>query len=150
MNSTTLLKGTFLAFCLVSLLTLPAAAAQNGQGMDAKGQAIDQGLKENLWNNHITYRLQVFDMHLQHANDAIRILKDHDIDTTLMQGTLDTFSGKRAELQTAMENRNKEALKIINAELRELAKQFFKEMRCALREHYGATGAAGTAPATAS
>jgi hypothetical protein len=84
MNSTTLLKGTFLAFCLVSLLTLPAAAAQNGQGMDAKGQAIDQGLKENLWNNHITYRLQVFDMHVQHANDAIRILKDHDIDTTLM------------------------------------------------------------------
>lgn len=52
-------------------------------------------------------------MHVQHVNDAIRILKNH------------------------------------NAELRELAKQFFKEMRCAISEHYGATGAAGTAPATA-
>jgi DNA gyrase/topoisomerase IV subunit A len=84
-------------------------------------------------------------MHVQHANDVIKILKDHNIDTTCMQVTLDSFSGKRAELQTALKNRDNEALKTINTELRELAKQFFKEMRDAIREHYGATGTADTA-----
>jgi hypothetical protein len=56
MNSATILKGAFLAFCLVSLLALPAAAAQTSQGMNAKAQVINQGLTDNLWNNHITSR----------------------------------------------------------------------------------------------
>lgn len=146
MNRITIINGAFLAFCLVSLLALPAAAAQNGQEMNVKLPAIDQGLNDDFWTIHITHRLETFDMHVQHANDIIKILRDHDIDTTLMQGTLDTFAGKRGELETALENRDREALKTINTGLRELARQFFKEMRDAIREHYGATSAAGTAP----
>ena len=146
MNRTTIIKGAFLAICLVSLLALPAAAAQNGQGMNAKEQAIDPTLKDDLWTSHTTHRLAAFDMHVQHAKDIIGILNDHNIDTGMMQDTLDTFAGKRGELEAALKNRDREALKSINTELRELARQFFKEMRDAIRERYGATGAAGTAP----
>jgi uncharacterized membrane protein (DUF106 family) len=59
-------------------------------------------------------------MNVQHGTDVIKILNDHNIDTTLMQSTLDEFSGKRSELQTALENQDKDALKRINAELKEL------------------------------
>ncbi len=144
MNRTTIIKGAFLAFCLVSLLALPAAAAQNGQGMNAKEQAIDPTLKDDLWTSHTTHRLAAFDMHVQHAKDIIGILNDHNIDTGMMEVTLDKFANMRDELQAALDHHDREALKSINTELRELARQFFKEMRDAIREHYGATGAAGT------
>lgn len=154
MNTKSILKGAFLAFCLIGMLALPAAATPvaqvNGQGMmNGKVNSIDDGLKEDLWNNHVQYRLKLFDMNVQHGTDVIKILNDHNIDTTLMQTTLDEFSGKRSELQTALENQDKDALKRINAELKELRQEFLKEMRDAIRAHYSAAGTAGTARATA-
>ena len=145
MNTTTILRGAFLALCLVSLLALPAAAAQNGQAMNGKANLIDQELKDDLWTNHVQYRLKAFDMHVQHGTDIIKILTDHNIDTRGMQGTLDTFSGKRSEFQTALENQDKEAVKKINDELRQLRQEFLKEMRDAIRNHYASTSAANTA-----
>lgn len=144
MNTRTILNGTFLAFCLVAMLVLPAAAAPAAQATNARANAIDQGLKDDLWNNHVQNRLAEFDMHVQHATSVIGILNKYGIDTTQMQSTLNTFSGKRTELQTALNNRDKEALKTINSELRELTKQFLKEMRDAIRDHYGKMKAAGS------
>lgn len=142
MNTTTILRGAFLALCLVSLLALPAAAAQNGQAMNGKANLIVQELKDDLWTNHVQYRLKAFDMHVQHGTDIIKILTDHNIDTRGMQGTLDTFSGKRSEFQTALENQDKKAVKKINDELRQ---EFLKEMRDAIRNHYASISAANTA-----
>jgi len=150
MNTRTILKGTFIAFCLVAMLVLPAAAAPVAQGTNVKANAIDQGLKDDLWNNHIQNRLAEFDMHVQHATTVIGILNKYGVDTTQMQGTLDTFSGKRAELQTALTNKDKEALKTINSELRELRQEFLQEMKEAIRDHFGKVKAAastGTTPA---
>ena len=110
--------------------------------MNGKANLIDQELKDDLWTNHVQYRLKAFDMHVQHGTDIIKILTDHNIDTRGMQGTLDTFSGKRSEFQTALENQDKEAVKKINVELRQ---EFLKEMRDAIRNHYASTSAANTA-----
>jgi hypothetical protein len=146
MNTKTILKGVFLAFCLIGMLVLPVAAAPAGQVvgqgmMNGKANSIDAGLKEDLWNSHMQYRLEAFDMHVQHGTDVIKILNDHNIDTTQMQVTLTTFSGKRSELVTALENQDKDALQKINAELKQLRQDFIKEMRDTIREHYSAVKA---------
>lgn len=97
MNSKTLVKGAFLAFCIIGMLVLPAAAA--GQTTTTgQASAIDQGLKDDLWASHQTYRLQEFDNHVTQANNVIAILEKYNIDTTQMQATLTTISGEHQRL----------------------------------------------------
>jgi len=136
MNSQTILKGAFLAFCLIGMLVLPAAAAPAGQGTLGQKSAIDQGLKDDLWANHHQYRLQEFDLHVQRANSVIGILNKYSIDTTQMRGTLTTISGQRAALDTALTNKDKEDLKTINANLVSLWKQFAQERKDSVKAHY--------------
>jgi len=147
MNSKTIMKGAFLAFCLIGMLVLPAAAAPTGQATAGQTSAIDQGLKDDLWANHHQYRLQEFDLHIQRANSVIGILNKYNIDTTQMQATLVTISGERAALDTALTNQDKESLKTINADLLSLWKQFAQEMRDSLKAHYTAARAAAKASA---
>jgi uncharacterized protein YpuA (DUF1002 family) len=152
MNSKNIMKGAILAICLIGMLVLPVAAAPVGQGANGQTSAIDQGLKDDLWNNHHQYRLQEFDLHVQRANSVISILNNHNIDTTQMQATLTTISGERATLDTALTNKDKEGLKTINADLLSLWKQFAQEMKDSIKAHYTAvrtttastTGTAGT------
>jgi hypothetical protein len=147
MNSKTIMKGAFLAFCLIGMLVLPAAAAPAVQATAGQTSAIDQGLKDDLWTNHHQYRLQEFDLHIQRSNSVIGILNKYNIDTTQMQATLTTISGERAALDTALTNQDKESLKTINADLLSLWKQFAQEMRDSVKAHYTAARAAAKASA---
>jgi hypothetical protein len=97
---------------------------------------IDQGLKTELWNNHVQYRLQEFDNHVQNANNIIGILNQYNIDTTQMQATLSTISGMRSELQTALQNHDTAGLKTINSQLKILWKQFRTEKNQAISSYY--------------
>ena len=144
MNTNTILRSAFVAFCLIGMLVLPAAAAPAGQGTTTKVSAVDQGLKDDLWANHQQYRLQAYDMNVQRATSVISILNKYGIDTTTCTGTLSTISGKRSALETALTNKDKEGLKTVNADLKTLWQQFRTEMRDAIRGHYS-KGAAGTA-----
>jgi len=148
MNSKNIMKGALLAFCLIGMLVLPAAAAPTGQGTAGQTSAIDQGLKDDLWANHHQYRLQEFDLHVQRANSVIGILNKYNIDTTPMQATLTKISGERAALDTALTNQDKASLKTINADLLSLWKQFAQETRDSVKAHYTATRAAAKASAT--
>jgi len=147
MNKNTILRSAFVAFCLIGMLVLPVAAAPAVQGTTAKVSTVDQGLKDDLWANHQTYRLQAYDMNVQRATSVISILNKYGIDTTACTGTLSTIGGKRSALETALTNKDKEGLKTINADLKTLWQQFRTEMREAIRDHYGKT-AAGNAAAT--
>jgi hypothetical protein len=147
MNSNTIVKGALVAFCLIGMLVLPAAAAPAGQGTMTKLSTVDQGLKEDLWANHQQYRLQFFDMNVQRATGIVSILNKYGKDTTACTGTLSTISGKRSALETALTTKDKEGLKTINADLKTLWQQFRTEMRNAVKDHYGKK-AAGT-PVTA-
>jgi hypothetical protein len=149
MNSKTLMKGAILAFCIIGMLVLPAAAAPAGQATTTgQASAIDQGLKDDLWANHHTYRLQEFDLHVQRANSVIAILDKYSIDTTQMQATLTTISSERAALDTALTNKDKDGLKTINAALVSDWKQFAQEMKDAVKVHYTAARAAAKAART--
>jgi hypothetical protein len=158
MNANTTIKGALLAFCIIGMLVLPAAAA--GQATTTgQASAIDQGLKDDLWASHHTYRLQEFDSHVAQANNVIGILGKYSIDTTQMQATLTTISGERAALDTALTNKDQTALKTINAALVADWKQFAQETKDAVKAHYTAaraaakaarTSAAGTAGTTTS
>jgi hypothetical protein len=143
MNTNTILKGTFVAFCLIGMLVLPAAAAPAVQGTTAKMSTVDQGLKDDLWANHYQYRLQAYDTNVQRATSVISILNKYGIDTTACTGTLSTIRSKRSSLETALTNKDREGLKTINADLKTLWKQFMTEMRDAIKDHYGKK-AAGT------
>jgi len=92
MNANTTMKGALLALCIIGMLVLPAAAA--GQATTGQASAIDQGLRDDLWASHHTYRLQEFDSHVAQANNVIGILGKYSIDTTQMQATLTTISGR--------------------------------------------------------
>lgn len=137
MKAQTMLKGAFLTFCLIGMLAVPVAAAANGQGVNAQGQAIDQNLKDDLWANHHQNRLKEFDLHVQRANSVIGILDKYDIDTTRVQATLTTISGKRAALDDALTTRDTEELKTINADLVSLWKQIRMDLRDSIKAHYG-------------
>jgi hypothetical protein len=141
MNTSTILRGAFVAFCLIGMLVLPAAAAPAGQGTTAKVSTVDQGLKDDLWANHQQYRLQAFDMNVQRATSVISILNKYGIDTTACSGTLSTISGKRPDLETALTNKDREGLKTVNADLKTLWQQFRTEKQDAVRDHYGMKGA---------
>jgi hypothetical protein len=150
MNTNTILKGAFVAFCLIGMLVLPAAAAPAGQGTVAKVSTVDQGLKEDLWANHQQYRLQAYDMNVQRATSVISILNKYGIDTTACTGTLSTISGKRSALEAALTNKDREGLKTVNADLRTLWQQFRTQMRDAIRDHYSRkTSSSSIATATA-
>ena len=145
MNTNTIFKGVFVVFCLFGILVLPAAAAPAGQGTTA--HTVDQGLKDDLWANHQQYRLQLFDMNVQRATSVIGILNKYGIDTTACTSTLSTISGKRSALETALANKDREGVKIINDDLRTLWQQFRTEMRDAIGDHYGKKAAGTTATA---
>jgi hypothetical protein len=135
MNKNTILRGAFVAFCLIGMLVLPAAAAPVVQGTTA--HVIDQGLKDELWANHQQYRLQGYDTNIERATGLIAILNKYGIDTTACTGTLSTISSRRPALETALANKDREALKTVDADLRTLWKQFMTEMRDAFKSHYG-------------
>jgi hypothetical protein len=145
MNKNTILRSAFVAFCLIGMLVLPAAAAPAVLGTTAKVSTVDQGLKDDLWANHQTYRLQAYDMNVHRATSVISILNKYGIDTTACTGTLSTISGKRSALETALTNKDKEGLKTVNADLKTLWQQFRTEMREAIKDHYG--GKAGNSAA---
>ena len=147
MMKSNILKGTLLAFCLLGMLVLPAAAAGQVSGT-ASTATIDSGLKQDLWSIHMQYRLQEFDNHVQEANDVIGVLGKYNIDTTQMQATLNTISGKRSELQTDLQNQDKNALKTLNTELQSLWKQFAQEMRETIKNHYQAIKASKVSSGT--
>ena len=136
MDSKTIMKGTILAFCLVGMLVLPAAAS-SGTSQGTNGNVIiNNGLLTELWNNHVQYRLQEFDNHVQNANNIIAILGQYNIDTSQLQATLSTIIGMRPELQTALQNHDTAGLKTINAQLAALWKQFHTEKNEAIRNYY--------------
>jgi hypothetical protein len=149
MNSTTILKGAFVAFCLIGMLVLPAAAAPGAQPGKMNGSVVDQELKEELWASHQQYRLSGFDTNIQRATGVITILGKYGVDTTGCQATLTTISGKRSALETALTSRDKESLRTVNEEIRTLWQQFRAGIKDALRNKYGSR-AAGEATGIAS
>lgn len=139
MNTHTTLKGACLALCLIGMMTLPAMAANGAPGQNAKA-LVDPDLISDLWNSHAHYRLAHYDLNVQQANDVIGILEKYSIDATPPEEILAAISARRPELQTALENRDRQALKDVNNELRNLWKEFVKETRDVIKDHYG-TGA---------
>ena len=149
MQKTSILKGAFIALCLIGMLVLPAAAAPgNGQIAKMNGSAVDQGLKDDLWANHQQYRLRQFDTNVERANSVITILGKYGVDTTASQAALSSISGKRTDLETALTSKDKESLKTVNEELKSLWQQFRTGMKDALKAKYG-KGAAGLSPSIA-
>jgi len=135
MTSKILIKGAFVALCIVAVLVLPAAAAP----VQTSGNttAASQGLKDDLWANHAQYRLQEFDLNVQRATSVIAILNNYGIDTTTCQETLSSISGERSALETALSSKDRTSLATINATLKTLWQQFRSETKAAIKAHYG-------------
>jgi hypothetical protein len=150
MTSKTILKGAFVALCLIGMLVLPAAAAPGGQGIKMNGSVVDQGLRDDLWANHQQYRLQAYDMNVERATGVISILSTYGVDTTACQATLSTISSKRSALETALSAKDAASLKTIDADLKKLWEQFRTDMKDAIRNHYGKGAAGNRATGTAS
>ena len=143
MNGKNAVKGAFLALCLIGMLVLPASASTTGTITTGKASAIDAGLKDDLWNSHVQHRLAIYDSNVQYAQNILSTLEKYGIDATPAQATLTTISGKRSDLETALQNRDQAALKTINADLLSLWKEFRTEVKDAIRSHYK-----GSSPAT--
>jgi hypothetical protein len=137
MNRNSIIKGAFIAFCLIGMLVLPAAAAPAGQMTASKGTVIDQGLKDDLWNNHKVNRLETFDTNVRHAESTLSILGHYGIDTSACQSTLSIIESRRSDLEAALTTHDRQKLNTVNAELKTLWQQFMKNVREALRSYYG-------------
>ncbi|HVN66718.1 MAG TPA: hypothetical protein VMT31_08915 [Methanomicrobiales archaeon] len=139
-----------LGLVFIAALALPVSAAQADGNTAGKASKIDPQLKNALWANHQEYRLRQFDLNVQRADSVITILDKYGIDTTKPQATLTTISGQRADLEKALEGRDRDSLKTINANLMSLWKQFAQEVRESVKEHYQAGNAGGKGSSTGS
>ena len=144
-----------LGLVLVAALVLPASAAQANGNAAGKAAKIDPQLKEDLWANHVQYRLQHFDLNIQRGESVIAILGKYGIDTTNPETTLATISGQRSALETALQNKDRDALKTINTNLASLWKQFAQEVKESIKSHYkvgraGSMTGSGVTPDTGS
>ena len=149
MQKSHLFAGALVAFCLIGMLALPASAAPATASVTpAKISTVDQGLKDDLWASHMQYRLARYDMNVEQANAVIGILGKYQIDTSSCQATLDSITAERADLQSALQSKDREKLKAVNGQLKTLWKQFLQEVKDAIKSHYG-KGAAGTTAAGA-
>ena len=147
MQKRNLLAGALVALCVIGMLALPASAAP-ATGTNAKVSTVDQGLKDDLQANHMQYRLARYDMNVEQATAVIGILGKYQIDTSSCQATLDSIKAERADLQSALQSKDREKLKAVNGQLKTLWKQFLQEVKDAIKSHYG-KGAAGTTAAGA-
>lgn len=138
MQKRNFVAGALVALCLIGMLALPVSAAPlMTAGNAANAGTADPGLKDDLRANHMHYRLARFDMNVQQANGVIAILNTYGIKTTACQATLSTISGRRADLEGALQTQDHQKLKTVNDELKTLWKQFLQEVRDAIRSHYG-------------
>ena len=144
-----------LGLFLVAALALPVSAAPANGNAAGKAVKIDPQLKEDLWANHVQYRLQHYDLNVQRAQGVITILDKYGIDTTKPEATLATISAQRSALETALTNKDRDALKTINANLLSLWKQFAQEVKESIKSHYkvgraGSMTGSGVTPDTGS
>lgn len=150
MQKKNLLAGAIVALCIIGILALPASAEQSTTttlGTGAKLNNMDQGLKDDLWANHMQYRLARYDMNVEKAGAVIGILQKYSIDPSDCSATLDNIKAGRTDLQSALQSRDREKLKAVNEQLKTLWKQFLNEVRDTIRSHYG-KGAAGSVAAS--
>lgn len=123
-----------LLFCLVGLLILPAAAAVVGGESAGQGEgAIDQELKDELWNIRVQHRLFDYENHIDAAADAIEVLERYGYDTSGLSATLGEISAQHDALETALNAKDREGLKSINADLRHLWNEYRQEFKQLLR-----------------
>jgi hypothetical protein len=125
---------TGVLFCLIGMLVLPAAAVATGGGSVVSGEgAIDPELKDELWGIHVQHRLDVYERNVQAAGDAIEALGRYGYDTIELSDTLDEISENHDPLAAALNDRDREELKSINADLRHLWKEYRQEFRQLLK-----------------
>jgi hypothetical protein len=74
-----IMKGAFIACCLMGMLVLPVTAAPAKMSGNT---TIDQGLKNDLWSAQGQHRLEVFDANVRQADTVTGILGNHAIDTS--------------------------------------------------------------------
>jgi len=125
---------TGVLLCLIGMLALPAAAVATGGGSVVSGEgAIDPELKDELWGIHVQHRIDVYERNVQAAGDAIEALGRYGYDTMELSETLDEISVKHDSLAAALNGRDREELKSINADLRHLWKEYRQEFRQLLK-----------------
>jgi hypothetical protein len=131
------------ALCLAVLLAVPASAAQEAKQNTAQ-KPIDSGLGKDLWDVYAEYRLQIFDLRIKGAGEAIGVLEDHGCSTGSLQATLDSITGEREPLSDALKGHDRKALQKVNQDLAKLWKEFREEAKESIRECSGAGVPKGT------
>jgi hypothetical protein len=125
---------TGVLLCLIGMLALPAAAVATGGGSVVSGKgAIDPELKDELWGIHVQHRLDRYERNVQAAGDAIETVGRYGYDTGGLSEILDEISEQHALLAAALNDRDREELKSINADLRHLWKEYHQEFRQLLK-----------------
>ncbi|MCU0631056.1 MAG: hypothetical protein MUF37_07890 [Methanoregulaceae archaeon] len=125
-----------LGLCLAGMLVMPVAAAPGAihqAKTDKVNPAIPQDVKDDLWNVHMKYRIQQFDLNVQKATDVIGVLDKYQYDTTAMKATLSEIMAKKPALQSAVSAKDKDALKSVNQELVNLWKEYGKTVKTVLK-----------------
>lgn len=129
------LLGMGALLCLFAILAVPASASVNGAGITGSASnQIDPGLKDELWNIHVQHRLDIFNRNVQAADDAMEALEEYGYETSELSTILADISGKEGALTGALNARDREALREVNAELLHLWKDYRFEMRQLLKE----------------
>jgi hypothetical protein len=125
-----------LGLCLVGMLAMPVAAAPGAAHLGTANltkPAVPQAVKDDLWDVHMKYRLQQFDLNVQKATDGTGVLDRYQYNTTALKATLAGIIAKRPALDAAVSAKDKGALKIVNAELINLWKEYGKTVRTVLK-----------------
>jgi hypothetical protein len=133
-----------LGLVLVAALALPVSAAKADGKAAGKAGMIDSGLKNDLWDVYGKYRIQIYDLRVEGANEGIGVLGDHGCPTGDLEATMTGIEGERDPLEKALENHDRAALKEVNQELAKLWKQFREQFTESIRTCTGQPGSVKT------
>lgn len=127
------ITGILIAFCLLATIVTPAIAVSNENGRWKNGGTINEGMKNDLWNLHIKYRILFFQLRQERAEAMIDVLEDHGCDVGTLPTDLQEIEAYEKKLEDALNDHDWKGLRTINHELKDLWKDFRKEVKESIR-----------------
>jgi hypothetical protein len=126
-----------LGLVLVAALALPVSAAKAEGKATGKAAMIDSGLKNDLWDVYGKYRIQIYDLRVEGANEGIGVLAKYGCPTGDLEVTMTDIEEQRDPLEKALENHDGKALQEVNQVLAKLWKQFREQFKESIRTCFG-------------
>jgi len=123
---------------LVAGMAFPSAAAFQGNihRFNLSHTDAKEDLKNELWGMHGNFRIKAHTLLVDKGNGMIGMLEKYHFNTTRLNQAMEEYEALGPELQQALDEKDKNALHIVNTKLKDAWIGFFRALRTLVRAEY--------------